>query len=87
MERIVADGIQVLIPPDSSRRKAPRPGWDGGLYAFMRRVLDTDHGSKLYRERKQLIEPRADPECGWRRPSGFGPRPRGLGYLYHARRK
>jgi transposase len=57
MERIVADGIQVLIPPDSSRRKAPRPGWDGGLYAFMRRVLDTDHGSNLYRQRQQLIEP------------------------------
>jgi transposase len=57
MERIVADGIQVLIPPDSSRRKAPRPGWDGGLYAFMRRVLDTDHGSELYRQRQQLIEP------------------------------
>jgi transposase len=57
MERIVADGIQVLIPPDSSRRKAPRPGWDGGLYAFMRRVLDTDHGRELYRQRQQLIEP------------------------------
>jgi hypothetical protein len=47
----------VLIPPDSSRRKAPRPGWDGGLYAFMRRVLDTDHGRELYRQRQQLIEP------------------------------
>jgi transposase len=57
MERIVADGIQVLIPPDSSRRKAPRPGWDGGLYAFMRRVLDSDRGGALYRQRQQLIEP------------------------------
>jgi hypothetical protein len=57
MQRIVADGIQVLIPPDSSRRKAPRPGWDGGLYAFMRRVLDTDRGAELYRQRQQLIEP------------------------------
>jgi transposase len=57
MQRIVADGIQVLIPPDSSRRKAARPGWDGGLYAFMRRVLDTDHGRELYRQRQQLIEP------------------------------
>ncbi|MCW2983536.1 MAG: Transposase domain protein [Conexibacter sp.] len=57
MQRIVADGIQVLIPPDSSRRKAPRPGWDGGLYAFMRRVLDTDRGTELYRQRQQLIEP------------------------------
>ena len=40
MERIVASGTQVLVPPDSSRRrgKSTRPGWDGGLYAFMRRV-------------------------------------------------
>jgi Transposase DDE domain len=57
MQRIIADGTQVLIPPDSSRRKAPRPGWDGGLYAFMRRVLDTDRGNELYRQRQQLIEP------------------------------
>jgi hypothetical protein len=57
MQRIVGSGIQVLIPPDSSRRKAPRPGWDGGLYAFMRRVLDTDRGAQLYRQRQQLIEP------------------------------
>jgi transposase len=57
IQRIVADGTQVLIPPDSSRRKAPRPGWDGGLYAFMRRVLDTDRGTELYRQRQQLIEP------------------------------
>jgi transposase len=57
MQQIVADGSQVLIPPDSSRRKAPRPGWDGGLYAFMRRVLDTDRGNELYRQRQQLIEP------------------------------
>jgi hypothetical protein len=31
----------VLIPPDSGLRKSARPGWDGGLYAFMRRVLST----------------------------------------------
>jgi hypothetical protein len=46
MERAVADGTQVLIPPDSSRRKGIRPGWDGGLYAFMRRVLATERGSE-----------------------------------------
>ena len=57
MQRIVDRGTQVLIPPDSSRRKAPRPGWDGGLYAFMRRVLDTDRGAELYAQRQQLIEP------------------------------
>jgi Transposase DDE domain len=57
MERIVASGTQVLVPPDSSRRKGTRPGWDGGLYAFMRRVLSTERGSELYRQRQQLIEP------------------------------
>jgi transposase len=57
MERIAAEGTQVLVPPDSSRRKTARPGWDGGLYAFMRRVLATDHGAELYRQRKQMIEP------------------------------
>ena len=40
MQQIVNDGIQVLIPPDAGNRTSPRPGWDGGLYAFMRRVLD-----------------------------------------------
>ena len=57
MERLVAAGTQVLIPPDSSRRKGSPPGWDGGLYAFMRRVLATDLGNELYRRRQQLIEP------------------------------
>jgi len=57
MQRVVDRGIQVLIPPDSSRRKGARPGWDGGLYAFMRRVLETDHGTELYAKRQQIIEP------------------------------
>ncbi len=39
MENVVSRGIQVLIPPDAGLRKNTRPGWDGGLYAFMRRVL------------------------------------------------
>ena len=59
MERVVAAGSQVLIPPDSSRRKnrSIRPGWDGGLYAFMRRVLQTERGAELYARRQQLAEP------------------------------
>jgi hypothetical protein len=59
MERIVATGTQVLVPPDSSRRrgKSTRRGWDGGLYAFMRRVLSTDRGSELYGKRQPMIEP------------------------------
>jgi hypothetical protein len=57
MENIVCRGIQVLIPPDSGLRESARPGWDGGPYAFMRRVLSTDQGKALYRKRHATIEP------------------------------
>jgi hypothetical protein len=59
INEITGDGIPVLIPPDSSRRanKPKRPGWNGGAYDFMRSVLSTELGSKLYRQRAQLIEP------------------------------
>jgi Transposase DDE domain len=57
MESIVSRGIQVLVPPDASKRKGTRPGWDGGAYAFMRRVLETDYGGGLYRKRQGMIEP------------------------------
>jgi transposase len=57
MERIVDRGIPVLIPPDASSRKGARPGWDGGLYAFMRRVLASDRGGELYGQRQAIIEP------------------------------
>jgi len=57
MQDIVSRGTQVLIPPDSSKRKGTRPGWDGGLYAFMRRVLEGETGGALYRKRKGMIEP------------------------------
>jgi transposase len=56
MENVVNHGIQVLIPPDGGKRTQARPGWEGGLYAFMRRVLKTDRGSELYRKRKTMIE-------------------------------
>ena len=42
MQRLMSDGLQVLIPPDANKRKGERPGWHGGLYTFMRRVLATD---------------------------------------------
>jgi transposase len=57
MENVVGRGIQVLIPPDSGLRSGARPGWDGGPYAFMRRVLSTDRGKALYRKRHATIEP------------------------------
>jgi hypothetical protein len=41
----------------TSRRKGKRPGWDGGAYAFMRRVLATDAGGALYAKRQSMIEP------------------------------
>jgi len=57
LESIVSDGTQVLIPPDSSLKDGPRPGWNGGLYDFMRRVLATEHGHAIYRQRQETIEP------------------------------
>ena len=57
MERLVADGMAVLVPPDAKRRGGARPGWDGGLYAFMRRVLATENGGALYAKRQAMVEP------------------------------
>jgi Transposase DDE domain/Transposase domain (DUF772) len=57
IETVVSDGIQVLVSPDSSLRRGPRPGWTGGLYDFMRRVLATPDGRALYRRRQATIEP------------------------------
>src|SRR5664279_3937998 len=57
MEAIVDRGIQVIIPPDATKRTGTRPGWDGGLYAFMRRVVASEAGGELYRKRQGMIEP------------------------------
>jgi transposase len=57
IQTVVSDGIQVLVSPDSSLRRGARPGWTGGLYDFMRRVLATPHGRALYRQRQATIEP------------------------------
>jgi transposase len=50
-------GLEVLIPPDSSKRKSPRRGWTGGRYDWMRTVLATELGDQLYGKRKQTVEP------------------------------
>jgi hypothetical protein len=57
MQALAGDGIAVLIPPDAKKRKGARPGWNGGLYAFMRRVLSTPAGAALYGKRTAMIEP------------------------------
>jgi transposase len=57
MQALAADGITVLVPPDANKRQGTRPGWNGGFYAFMRRVLATPTGAALYRRRSGMIEP------------------------------
>ena len=48
MENVINQGMQVLIPPDAANGKGARPGWEGGIYAHMRRVLSSDYGGGLY---------------------------------------
>jgi hypothetical protein len=57
MESLTSGGTVVLIPPDAGKRKGARPGWDGGLDAFMRRVLASERGDELYAKRQGMIEP------------------------------
>ena len=58
MDEVIANKhIQVLIRPDSSGCKTPRPGWIGGRYSWMRTVLAAEHGKGLYRKRMHMIEP------------------------------
>jgi transposase len=58
IDEVVANKhVQVLIPPDSSSRDTPRPGWSGGRYTWMRYVLASEPGEQLYKKRKHMIEP------------------------------
>ena len=62
MQSIVSDGIQVLVSPDGGLRKDIRPGWDKGMYSFMRRALANEAGASeaghaLYKHRKATVEP------------------------------
>jgi hypothetical protein len=57
MERLMSEGLQILVPPDANKRKGERPGWQGGLYAFMRRVLANERGGELYARGQAMVEP------------------------------
>ena len=57
MDKLADDGIETLIPPDSSKREGPRPGWTGGRYEQMRQLLASETGAELYRRRQVMIEP------------------------------
>jgi hypothetical protein len=46
--------------PDPARRqeaRGARPGWQGGRYEWMPRLLSTELGKRLYRKRSQTVEP------------------------------
>lgn len=57
IDQVITAGVQVLIPPDAGKRNTPRPGWNGGRYAFMRNALAGDYGGGLYQRRKAMVEP------------------------------
>lgn len=58
IQNLWADGIQALVPPDSRDDGKTADGRrGGGIYDHMRRVLASDHGRSLYRQRGQTIEP------------------------------
>jgi transposase len=57
IEHLVNQGIQTLVCPEALNRATPRPGRDRGLYAFMRRVLESEAGHALYKQRQAMIEP------------------------------
>jgi len=56
MDNLAAEGIPVLVPPESPKRQDVRPGWQGGRYAWMRHLLSSDLGAELYRKRQGMIE-------------------------------
>jgi hypothetical protein len=57
MDDCAAKGIPLLIPPDAGKRRDARPGWRGGRYTWMRRLIATELGHKLYRRRQVTVEP------------------------------
>jgi transposase len=59
IEKLWGAGIQTLVPPDgaSDRKDKGDPRRRGGIYDHMRRILASDHGKTLYRQRGPTIEP------------------------------
>jgi transposase len=57
IQALMGDGIAALVPPDAHTRTEPNPKRRGGLYRFMRGILDRDDGRRLYRRRQAVIEP------------------------------
>lgn len=58
IQRLLDDGLTVLVPPDGHARTGP-PATNkrGALATQMRERLGSDDGRKLYRRRQAIIEP------------------------------
>jgi transposase len=57
LDRLRHRGITPIVAPDAHNRAGPRKTRLGGPYDFMRRVLATDQGAKLYTRRQWMVEP------------------------------
>jgi transposase len=57
MDNATASGVRLLCPPEAATRKGTRPGWNSGRYSWMRYLLATELGQRLYKRRKVMIEP------------------------------
>jgi hypothetical protein len=57
MDNVVTRGTQVLIPPDAGKRGTPRRGWEGGRYAWMRAVLESDYGGGSTEDARRWSSP------------------------------
>ncbi|MCA1700348.1 MAG: hypothetical protein LC790_16195 [Actinobacteria bacterium] len=56
IRKIAADGLQVIVAPQSRRRKTTRPGGNTGLMGFMSRVLESPRGNCVVRAPAGLSE-------------------------------
>jgi hypothetical protein len=56
IDAVASRGIRVLIARRRQTQRCPA-GWEGGRYAFMCRVLETELGRQLYGKRQVTIEP------------------------------
>lgn len=57
IDQLAARGIQPLVSPDASGRKAPGKMRRSAAFEQMRQTLQTDEGWASYRRRSQIIEP------------------------------
>jgi transposase len=57
IDRVRRTGAIPIVAPDADSRGGPRPGRRGGPYEFMRTVLKSKSGQRLYSQRQWMVEP------------------------------